>query len=515
MSLRDRRVGRRQHAREVGVVLLDGAHRLVDGLAEVGALGQVEQVAEARRLGEVDDALRRGSRTGRSCVAPTPSPRSLSRAASNFASAKRRKISPRTGVPYSDALRPEFARSSSAASQSRRSSSARSGDPGRPWMELAIARVSVPSLVLSALRRPWPYRSGDRQLSSPPAMRAIQMSEFGGPEVLELVELPIPEPGDGRGAREGRAGGAELRRHAPAHEHVPREGRAAARARGGGRGRARGHRRAGRRALRQRRLRRVRDRAGRADVRDPRRRRRRDRARAPAPGPHGVAPVPDVRAGRPRRERRRARRGGRRRLARRPARAADGRGPRHRDGVDRGQARAGARARRGRRDRRRAARPHRAARRGERRQARRRRLRDGGRRGLRPLARRARAVRPARDLRHLLRRAQHRPQRRPHAPLAVGRRVLAHALPRAARRWSTRRSPTSSHGSRAASCGSSPGRPIRSPRRRERSAISPSVGRPARSRSIRPSEREPIHPRGKTYSPGAEARRNTADHLGS
>ena len=28
-------------------------------------------------------------------------------------------------------------------------------------------------------------------------MRAIQMSEYGGPEVLELVELPLPEPGDG------------------------------------------------------------------------------------------------------------------------------------------------------------------------------------------------------------------------------------------------------------------------------------------------------------------------------
>ncbi len=27
-------------------------------------------------------------------------------------------------------------------------------------------------------------------------MRAIQMSEFGGPEVLELVELPVPEPAD-------------------------------------------------------------------------------------------------------------------------------------------------------------------------------------------------------------------------------------------------------------------------------------------------------------------------------
>jgi NADPH2:quinone reductase len=29
------------------------------------------------------------------------------------------------------------------------------------------------------------------------AMRAIQQREFGGPEVLELVELPTPEPGDG------------------------------------------------------------------------------------------------------------------------------------------------------------------------------------------------------------------------------------------------------------------------------------------------------------------------------
>jgi NADPH:quinone reductase len=28
-------------------------------------------------------------------------------------------------------------------------------------------------------------------------MRAIQMSEYGGPEVLQLVDLPVPEPGDG------------------------------------------------------------------------------------------------------------------------------------------------------------------------------------------------------------------------------------------------------------------------------------------------------------------------------
>src|SRR4051812_9317291 len=28
-------------------------------------------------------------------------------------------------------------------------------------------------------------------------MRAIQMREFGGPEVLELVDIPTPEPADG------------------------------------------------------------------------------------------------------------------------------------------------------------------------------------------------------------------------------------------------------------------------------------------------------------------------------
>jgi len=28
-------------------------------------------------------------------------------------------------------------------------------------------------------------------------MRAIQIQEFGGPEVMELVELPDPEAGDG------------------------------------------------------------------------------------------------------------------------------------------------------------------------------------------------------------------------------------------------------------------------------------------------------------------------------
>src|SRR3982075_1079585 len=38
-------------------------------------------------------------------------------------------------------------------------------------------------------------------------MRAIQMTEFGGPEVLELAELPVPEPAAGEVLiKVGRAG---------------------------------------------------------------------------------------------------------------------------------------------------------------------------------------------------------------------------------------------------------------------------------------------------------------------
>jgi len=38
---------------------------------------------------------------------------------------------------------------------------------------------------------------GAREVSWPREMRAIQMSEYGGPEVLRLVELPVPEPAEG------------------------------------------------------------------------------------------------------------------------------------------------------------------------------------------------------------------------------------------------------------------------------------------------------------------------------
>ena len=48
-------VGLRQSAGEVGVVLLDGLHRFVDGLADVVALSEALQVAEPRLRPQEDD----------------------------------------------------------------------------------------------------------------------------------------------------------------------------------------------------------------------------------------------------------------------------------------------------------------------------------------------------------------------------------------------------------------------------------------------------------------------------
>ena len=77
-----------------------------------------------------------------------------------------------------------------------------------------------------------------------------------------------------------------------------------------------------------------------------RRRLRRRGARAGHPGPERLAPAEDLRPPGRGGERRRPRGGGRRRLARGPARQALRRRPRDRHGVERGEARAGARARR-------------------------------------------------------------------------------------------------------------------------------------------------------------------------
>ena len=63
-------------------------------------------------------------------------------------------------------------------------------------------------------------------------MRAIRITEWGGPEVLELVEdAPVPEADDAPRARPRHARGHQLRRHARAREHLPRALRAAADAR--------------------------------------------------------------------------------------------------------------------------------------------------------------------------------------------------------------------------------------------------------------------------------------------
>ena len=50
-------VGLGQNVLEVFVLGLDGLHGLVDGLADVGAFGQVQQVGEPGLFGEVEDAL--------------------------------------------------------------------------------------------------------------------------------------------------------------------------------------------------------------------------------------------------------------------------------------------------------------------------------------------------------------------------------------------------------------------------------------------------------------------------
>ena len=73
----------RQHAPEVGVVDLDAAHGLVQGLADVGVLGQVEQRLEPGLLGAGITRLWPGSRRGRPDgeQSPGPWPRRSGRAA--------------------------------------------------------------------------------------------------------------------------------------------------------------------------------------------------------------------------------------------------------------------------------------------------------------------------------------------------------------------------------------------------------------------------------------------------
>jgi hypothetical protein len=46
-------------------------------------------------------------------------------------------------------------------------------------------------------------------------MRAVQITRFGGPEVLEIVDVPEPTPGPGQQLYDVSTRRAELRRHPP------------------------------------------------------------------------------------------------------------------------------------------------------------------------------------------------------------------------------------------------------------------------------------------------------------
>jgi NADPH2:quinone reductase len=50
-------------------------------------------------------------------------------------------------------------------------------------------------------------------------MRAVQITRFGGPEVLDVVDLPDPTPGEGQQLFEVSTAGIKLRRHPPLTEH--------------------------------------------------------------------------------------------------------------------------------------------------------------------------------------------------------------------------------------------------------------------------------------------------------
>src|SRR3954451_3429270 len=63
-----------------------------------------------------------------------------------------------------------------------------------------------------------------RRLACAPLMRAIQIEEFGGPEVLQLVDLPVPEPDAGEVlVRVNRAGVNFADTHQRRDEYVARQ----------------------------------------------------------------------------------------------------------------------------------------------------------------------------------------------------------------------------------------------------------------------------------------------------
>ena len=326
-------------------------------------------------------------------------------------------------------------------------------------------------------------------------MRAIQMTEFGGPEVLRARRAAAaPSPAAGRGADPGHAGRAELRRHPHPHELLRRRRRRCRWCPGG--------EVAGTREDTGERVVALVGSGGYAeyavaprerDLPDPRRgRRRHARSRCVHPGHDRLAPAtaPPARLRRGR-ERRRALRRRRRRLARRRSSGTPfGAGRVIATRLERGEARAGARARRRRGDRRRRRGADRAADRGQRGPRGRRRVRRRpAARCSTPRTRRSRRSGGSSSTGSPPREPERGAHRLAAAPLARGRRLLPVPPPASAPGCSRTRS--ADLFARAAARRAARDRrraPTRSSRRRRRRSTCASGARPASCCSTRTAE---------------------------
>jgi len=75
---------------------------------------------------------------------------------------------------------------------------------GIAWAGLDAFWSHALGLVFSVACSASLLRLSSLQVHSEPAMKAIQIHETGGPEVLRLAEVPIPQPGAGRTDLEAR-----------------------------------------------------------------------------------------------------------------------------------------------------------------------------------------------------------------------------------------------------------------------------------------------------------------------
>jgi hypothetical protein len=76
--------------------------------------------------------------------------------------------------------------------------------------------ATAASVVLRLAARPGGLYAGP---PSPPLMRAVQITRFGGPEVLEIVDLPEPAPAAGPDALRVSTAGIN---YADNHHHLDR-----------------------------------------------------------------------------------------------------------------------------------------------------------------------------------------------------------------------------------------------------------------------------------------------------